>query len=106
MARTPIPPSATAARKRSTSERRSRCAMLTFSCFLPLETGTAGLVLIARTTQRYIIFACSAMPTEASSSPDPPTVSQPQHVVDVEHGEYTVDLWGASYTPVVALYTL
>src|ERR687890_1387124 len=102
MARTPIPPSATAARKRSTSERRSRCAMLTFSCFLPLETGTAGLVLTARITQRYIIFACSAMPTEASSSPGPRAVSQTQYVVEVEHGGYTVDLWGVSCTPFVA----
>src|SRR5215207_5393039 len=64
MARTPIPPNATAARKRSKSERRSRCAILTFSCFFPLETGTAGLVLTARIVQRYLIFTRSATPPE------------------------------------------
>src|SRR5215218_2425322 len=67
MARTPIPPSATAVRKRSPSERRSRCAMLTFSCFLPLETGTSGVVLTARIAQRYKIFARSATPTIRAS---------------------------------------
>src|SRR5918992_2467158 len=101
MARTPIPPNAAAVRKSSTSQQRSRCAMLTFSCFLPLETGTAGLVLTARITQRYIIFACSAMPTEASSSPGPRAVSQTQYVVEVEHGGSSVYLWGVFFTPLL-----
>src|SRR5215217_1385875 len=67
MARTPIPPSATAVRKRGASERRSRCAMLAFSRFLPLETGTSGVVLTARIAQRYKIFARSATPTIRAS---------------------------------------
>src|SRR5215210_4839672 len=105
MARTPIPPSATAVRKRSTSERRSRCAMLTFSCFLPLEAGTAGLVLTARMSQRYIIFTRSATPTgraryvAATSCSD---ARGPLLVVDAEHGGYNVAPWGAFCTPVVA----
>src|SRR5215203_6336356 len=107
MARTPIPPSAIAVRKRSTSERRSRCAMLTFSCFLPLETGTAGLVLTVRIPQRYKIFAHLATPARRSLNQawPPPvarTVSRPRRVVDAEHGGYTVALWGAFCTPVAA----
>src|SRR3712207_8657119 len=43
---------------------RSR-ATLIFSCFLPLETGTAGLVLTARIPQRYKIFVRSATSTRS-----------------------------------------
>src|SRR5918999_5705901 len=101
MARTPIPPSATAVRKRIASERRSRCAMLTFSCFFPLETGTAGLVLTARIAQRYIIIARSATPTGRTRHVATTCCSDARAallVVGAEHGGYTVAPCGASCT--------
>src|SRR5215217_26981 len=100
MARTPIPPSATAVRKRGTSQRRSRCVMLAFSCFLPLETGIAGLVLTVRTPQRYKIFAPPATAAKRTRNQAlaathcSRAVNRPRRVVEAEHGGYTVALWG------------
>src|SRR5919112_1748154 len=110
MARTPIPPRASAVRNRSKSEHRSRCAMLTFSGFLPPATGTVGLVLTARMTQRYRIFARSTTPAPQvlpDLGPHPHFRAREQHserpriVVDAEHGGYTVASWGTLCTPFV-----
>src|SRR5215208_8058936 len=67
MARTPIPPSATAVRKRGASERRSRCAMLAFSRFLPRETGTFGVVFTDPIAKSYKIFGRPPTPTIRAS---------------------------------------
>src|ERR687889_390274 len=77
MARTPIPPSARAARNSSTSARRKRCAMLTFSCFLFLTTGFAEVVLTDCTHQRYPIARRKATPPQRLAARLPKTRRRP-----------------------------
>src|SRR5215203_478166 len=60
MARTPIPPRASADKNRRKSDRRNRCAMLIFSCFLLRTTGPVEVVLTDCTTQRYRIVSPEA----------------------------------------------
>src|SRR5215204_905494 len=120
MARTPIPPRATADSNRRKSDRRNRCPMLIFSCFLFLTTGPVEVVLTDCTTQRYRIVSPKATPARKSTVGVPkteddrlqhsPTRSRrsresgnprvvrvlgqaPCLLVATLHGGYTVKLW-------------
>src|SRR5215213_7093736 len=118
MARTPIPPRASADKNRRRSDRRNRCAMLMFSCFLLRTTGPVEVVLTDCTTQRYRIVSPEATPERKStiriprtnaSNPVPPepviTAKAGIHgrqkgrdfasylLVATLHGGYTVELW-------------
>src|SRR5919112_1434722 len=110
MARTPIPPSARAARNSSTSARRKRCAMLTFSCFLFLTTGFAEVVLTDCIHQRYPIARRKATPPQSLGAGLPKNAPTPsllallpatRWLVATRDGGYTVALWGAFRTPIV-----
>src|ERR687897_999337 len=120
MARTPIPPRASADRNRRKSDRRNRCAMLIFSCFLFRTMGPVEVVLADCTTQRYRIVSPKATPARKSSVGVPkteddrlqhsPTLTRharesgnprvvrglrqaPCLLVATLHGGYTVKLW-------------
>src|SRR5215203_2196720 len=94
MASTPIPPRASADRNRRKSDRRNRCAMLIFSCFLFRTTGPVEVVLNDCTTPRYRIVSPKATPARKSTVGVPKTEddrlqqSPPDPVIPAKAGIY------------------